>query len=241
LNHRVQVFDDNQMPIFALGCEGSLQEQFLEPSGVFVDPQERLYISERGNHRIQVFQIHHVEPEKKEENAHEAQGWGAVHKAGEEEKVVEPAIKLELIFTLGMAGSLKNQFHFPLHMCTNVFEQLFVADSLNHRIQVYALHHHLPSPPSATFHHHPPPPSIATLRHLPSLLSIILLVLPPFQIFDIQQDWAYIRQLGELFNHIKPINKAKERKTPKHLKPLYVNCPTSMVVVQGCWGDSPHI
>jgi hypothetical protein len=138
LNHRVQVFDENQMHILTLGSEGTLPEQFLEPAALFIDPQERLYVSERGNHRIQIFQIHHEEGGKEEDNKNEVQGWGAKPKlAGEPEDEVVPPVRLELIFTLGMPGPLKSQFHFPLHMCTNVFEQLFVADSLNHRVQIF--------------------------------------------------------------------------------------------------------
>ena len=144
----LQVFDENQMHIFTLGKGmGHLPEQLLEPAGLFIDKEDRLYVSERGNHRVQVFQIKFQDTTGDDPLVHEGgdgQEWASLKKPGskkddDEELERLPPIKLELIFTLGQPGHLPNHFSFPIHMCTNTFEQLFVADSLNHRVQVTSM------------------------------------------------------------------------------------------------------
>jgi hypothetical protein len=101
-------------------------------------------VSERGNHRIQIFKIIHkpkVEPQTDEELQQllikrRQQTQAAL--AGEEVEW-EQFVEFELLFTLGDEGTLNAQFKFPVKMCVKTLShntQLWVADSMNDRIQV---------------------------------------------------------------------------------------------------------
>jgi len=57
LNHRVQIFDPNGEPVAAIGQKGKSDGQFAGPEGVALSQDDLLYVSDRGNGRVQVFQI----------------------------------------------------------------------------------------------------------------------------------------------------------------------------------------
>ncbi len=58
LNHRVQVFGPAGEWIYSFGGRGSEIGKFISPSGLSIDPDSNcLYVVDRGNQRIQVFEI----------------------------------------------------------------------------------------------------------------------------------------------------------------------------------------
>jgi serine/threonine-protein kinase len=58
LNHRVQVFTPLGEYMRAIGCKGNEPGQFLAPCDLSIDPGNALlYIADKGNHRVQVFEI----------------------------------------------------------------------------------------------------------------------------------------------------------------------------------------
>jgi serine/threonine protein kinase len=58
LNHRVQVFGPAGEWIYSFGGRGSEVGKFVSPSGLSIDPDNNcLYVVDRGNQRIQVFEI----------------------------------------------------------------------------------------------------------------------------------------------------------------------------------------
>jgi DNA-binding beta-propeller fold protein YncE len=55
LNHRVQIFDSSRVWQRTLGGFGFDNDHFWEPFGVAVDPAGNLFVAEKGNPRVQVF------------------------------------------------------------------------------------------------------------------------------------------------------------------------------------------
>ena len=54
-NHRVSVFDTDGNCIHCFGSYGSANGQFNGPYGIAVSPNGSIYVSDRNNHRVQIF------------------------------------------------------------------------------------------------------------------------------------------------------------------------------------------
>ena len=54
-NHRLSIFDQDGNCIHCFGSKGSANGQFSSPYGVAVSPKGRIYVSDRGNKKIQIF------------------------------------------------------------------------------------------------------------------------------------------------------------------------------------------
>ena len=80
-------------------------DHFCYPQGLAFDTLGRLYVSDTENHRIQVFTISGGTPVY----------WTTIG--------------------TGIAGTGNNQFNYPYHIALNSANELFVADSENHRVQ----------------------------------------------------------------------------------------------------------
>lgn len=162
---------------------------------------QRLYVSERGNHRIQIFKIVHKEKVEPQTDA-ELQALVRLRRqqtqaalAGEEVEW-EQLVEFELIFTLGHEGVLNSQFKFPVQMTVKALThtaQLWVVDSLNDRIQV----------------------------------------------FDLDNNWEHMTNIGTRENKIKPKNLKLEARIPIHRKPVLMSCPTGVCIVGGMWLEDP--
>jgi len=58
-NHLIHVFEPSGKRLYCFGEEGSDAGQFNEPAGICLDGDEgRLYVADKGNHRVQVFDIY---------------------------------------------------------------------------------------------------------------------------------------------------------------------------------------
>jgi NHL repeat-containing protein len=114
-NNRVQIFKGTGAFIKSLGSEGSDIGQFKKPSDVAFDPAGHLYVLDRGNSRIQVFQLFHPCP------------------AGTTE--ITPGVCF--VTKWGTYGSGIGQFNTALGITVDSSGRVYVADTLNHRIQVF--------------------------------------------------------------------------------------------------------
>lgn len=56
-NDRIQVFSPTGEWLFQIGTHGTAEGQFMRPQATAIDDQDRLWVADAGNHRIQVFQI----------------------------------------------------------------------------------------------------------------------------------------------------------------------------------------
>lgn len=54
-NHSVQVFDIKGKYLYKIGNKGHGEGRFKDPRGIAVDANERLFVCDTGNHRVQVF------------------------------------------------------------------------------------------------------------------------------------------------------------------------------------------
>ncbi len=52
----MQVFDSDGRLVFQFGDTGSRYGQFKEPAGIWIDGQDRIYVADTGNHRVQSFE-----------------------------------------------------------------------------------------------------------------------------------------------------------------------------------------
>jgi DNA-binding beta-propeller fold protein YncE len=56
----VQVFDREGQLLYFFGQRGTALGQFQLPAGVFIDHNDRIYVVDSYNRRVQVFQYHGV-------------------------------------------------------------------------------------------------------------------------------------------------------------------------------------
>jgi len=54
----VQVFDREGQLLYTFGGRGTALGQFQLPTGLFIDQNDRVYVADSYNHRIQIFQYH---------------------------------------------------------------------------------------------------------------------------------------------------------------------------------------
>ena len=52
----VNVFDEQGQLLLFVGQGGSQAGEFSLPAGLYIDEQDRIYVADQGNSRIQVFQ-----------------------------------------------------------------------------------------------------------------------------------------------------------------------------------------
>ncbi|MFL6455223.1 MAG: 6-bladed beta-propeller, partial [Nitrososphaeraceae archaeon] len=129
-NNRIQVFSDNGTFIRKWGTGGSGPGQFLHPEGITVDTSgnnnnNTVYVADSGNNRIQVFS----------DNGTFIRKWGSFCQIGSNYTSSQLCSDPD-----GSQGSLKlgdGQFSHPTSIALDT-GQIFVADNLNDRIQVFS-------------------------------------------------------------------------------------------------------
>jgi DNA-binding beta-propeller fold protein YncE len=113
-NHRIQVFNGKNLKhietIGTTGESGSDNTKFNKPSGIAVSPVDnRIYVVDTNNHRIQVFNGN-----------------------------TNPIQYLETLGTTGIYwGTGPNNFRDPLGVAVSSDNRIYVADTGNHRVQVF--------------------------------------------------------------------------------------------------------
>jgi DNA-binding beta-propeller fold protein YncE len=146
-NKRVVSFSGDGTFLHAWGTEGSKQGQFIEPVGIAIDGDGQVVVVDTGNRRLQFFT-----PD------------GTFVKEsplfGMEEFYTEPYLSIvdgsfyitdsynhrfaryrdgQLIGTWGKSGSGPGEFNRPIGIAADGTGNVYVADTMNHRIQKYTM------------------------------------------------------------------------------------------------------
>ena len=146
---RIQKFSPEGKFLFQWGGRGSKNSQFLRPQGLDVDEQDRIWVADACNHRIQVF-------DATGDSAVHVMTWGEhgrdagqirfpydVVLCADEVYVCEFGNNRVQKFTRdgkplgvwGMPGRGPGQMHQPWAMTIDQNQQMHILDSYNHRVQ----------------------------------------------------------------------------------------------------------
>jgi len=146
-NKRVVSFDTNGKQLTMWGHDGSKPGEFIEPVGIAVAENGEVAVADTGNHRMQYFDLH-----GRFIREHFVSGW--------EEFYTEPYIALlgsdllvtdsfshrcgryaggNLVYSWGKGGSGRGEFNRPIGIATDKQGAVYVADTLNNRIQKFTL------------------------------------------------------------------------------------------------------
>jgi DNA-binding beta-propeller fold protein YncE len=146
-NKRVVSFDGSGTQLTAWGHDGSKPGEFIEPVGIVVDPDGKVIVADTGNHRVQIFDQKGTFIKE-----HPMSGW--------EEFYTEPYLALlgsdllatdshnhrcaryhdgKLVYAWGKSGSGRGDFNRPIGIATDRSGSVYVADTLNGRIQKFIL------------------------------------------------------------------------------------------------------
>jgi tripartite motif-containing protein 71 len=110
-NHRIQIFNTKTFDFIGLlgttGSKGSSNTQFNEPCGIAVSSEDRIYVADKNNHRIQIFDDNTLQ-------------------------------YITTLGTTGIKGSSNTQFNKPKGIAVSDKNYIYVVDTGNHRVQVYS-------------------------------------------------------------------------------------------------------
>ena len=156
-SHRLRIFNSDGTPYGSLGGYGSDNYHFIAPRGIAIDRNGYVYIADSGNHRVQIYtsQLVYVATLGEtgvagSDNAHfdnpfdvAVDGIGTIYVADEgNDRVQVFNSSRQYVRTIGETGVTGNDFgHFngwgPHHLAVDSQGRLYVADTGNHRVQVF--------------------------------------------------------------------------------------------------------
>jgi sugar lactone lactonase YvrE len=146
-NKRVVSFDTAGNQLTAWGRDGSKPGEFIEPVGVAVNAEGHVIVADTGNRRVQVF-----DARGKSIKEYPVSGW--------EEFYTEPYLAMlgsdllvtdsfshrcaryaggTLVYSWGKSGSGDGDFNRPIGIATDSKGAVYVADTMNGRIQKFVL------------------------------------------------------------------------------------------------------
>ena len=148
-NHKVVVFNSELQYSHSIGGQGEGHGKFQSPSGIAVDDTGHLFIADQGNNCIQKFNIDgsficqfgmHGNSEGQFNSPHGLviSKTGRLHVCDRGNHRIQVIEDHNFVLLFGKHGSGPGSFYMPSSVTFNNLEtQLFVADSYNHRIQLF--------------------------------------------------------------------------------------------------------
>ncbi len=155
-SNQIFVYDTDGKFLAKFGQAGMDPGQFLMPGHLLVDPSGKLYVVDQENARIQIFDTEfnllqvigergdHVGTfGRPKAIAMDSEGhlyvtdafWNHVEVWGHDSREKDPD-KLSVLIFLGDGGREPGQFQCPAGIYINQYDQIFVADQVNGRVQV---------------------------------------------------------------------------------------------------------
>lgn len=146
----IQVFDLSGRYIFTIGKRGVGDGEFLMPLGIDIDKDGRLYVADAFNYRVQILD--------KDGKYIKSIGYGAGKRIGNFDKLKSVALDSEghiyaldasfsniqifdsdnnVYMFFGSPGNNEGQFFLPTGIYIDDNDYIYVADSINSRIQVF--------------------------------------------------------------------------------------------------------
>ncbi|HEV7280254.1 MAG TPA: NHL repeat-containing protein [Pirellulaceae bacterium] len=147
---RIQQFDTDGKFVRLWGGHGREPGQFVRPQGLLMDDDDRLWVADACNHRVQIFDIAQDPPAL-------VDGWGSEGSAPGELRYPYGIIFLQdgnvalaeygnhriqvltrdgkSLGTWGRAGRQQGELHQPWALCQDSLGRLHILDTYNHRVQ----------------------------------------------------------------------------------------------------------
>lgn len=141
-NSRVVKFDKDGRFVKAWGKKGKAPGEFDLPHGIAVDAQGRVYVGDRDNRRMQVFD---ADGAFLEQWTHVGSPWGVAVAGdslfmadGYNNRVLKLSLKGEVLGVLGGPGKLPGQLDYCHHLAIGPDRSIYVAEIKNWRAQKFS-------------------------------------------------------------------------------------------------------
>lgn len=143
-NSRVAKFAKDGSFLTAWGKKGDGPGEFNLPHAVAVDAQGRVYVGDRENYRVQIFD---ADGKFLDQWKHVGSPWG-LHITPKQEifladghnnRVLKLDIEGRVLGSLGRKGKLPGEFNFAHHLAVDLLGNLYVAEIKNWRVQKFRL------------------------------------------------------------------------------------------------------
>ncbi len=143
-NSRVAKFAKDGSFLTAWGKKGDGPGEFNLPHAVAVDAQGRVYVGDRENYRVQIFD---ADGRFLDQWKHAGSPWG-LHITPKQEifladghnnRVLKLDIEGRVLGSLGKKGKLPGEFNFAHHLALDLLGNLYVAEIKNWRVQKFRL------------------------------------------------------------------------------------------------------
>jgi DNA-binding beta-propeller fold protein YncE len=143
---RVVVLDRNGTQTAVIGRKGAGAGEFLEPTDVLIRPSGEMVVVDQGNRRLERFdrgrQFIAQEPlpdSVAANGVHLTATADAIFATDPEgNRLLRLDANLRPTASAGILGEAPGQFHLPVGITTDAQGHLYVADTLNHRVQKVA-------------------------------------------------------------------------------------------------------
>ena len=147
-NHRIQVLSTDLTFRSTFGREGSGNGEFQYPRSAACNSKGQIYVTDCSNHRVQIFDENGTFLqlfENKDDGEKLQYPYGIAIDSSNTVFVSERYIhcvsvftaKGEYIMTFGCEGEAEGQFIYPNGLCIDQYDNIFVCDMTNCRIQIF--------------------------------------------------------------------------------------------------------
>ncbi|MFC2163533.1 PEGA domain-containing protein [Acidobacteriota bacterium] len=141
--HCVWKFNHKGSFINKWGKEGNQREEFLRPTGIAVNDQNQIFVIDSGNSRVKIYSSTGALSDVWEKPGDIASPIGIVFSANNEVFILDRlkayifSSEGELVLSWGKPGTNAGEFRSPSGISVDFHNYLYVADTLNHRIQKF--------------------------------------------------------------------------------------------------------